>query len=62
MWKWSPCVAVLFNPRNQMPVDWPPEPLWHTWLVQGVIEVMKGLRSSKMLILNNLIKGEWQDM
>ena len=52
----------MFNPRNQMPVDWPPEPLWHTWLVQGVIEVMKGLRSSKMLILNNLIKGEWQDM
>jgi hypothetical protein len=44
-----------------MPVAWPPEPLWHTWLVPVAIEMMKGLRSSKVLLLHNLFKCERQD-
>ena len=62
MRKGSPCFRVLFNLRNQMLMAWPPELLWYTCLVPAAIDVIKGLRSSKVLVLHNLFKGECYDI
>ena len=56
--KGSACFGVLFKLKNEIPQPWSAEALWHMWLVPLGIEVLKGPRSSKVLVLHNLFKGE----